>query len=141
MTEHPTGLDKHMQLHSEVDVNAGDGAAAGCNVVGGSDHKQLKKSRVVKVQGDGGVNKKMGKSDTKVTVDSDEGPIIAKSDDNASKKKKEDKTKNVTGDAQPSERPTFHMIEKLALKEIRFPKPYGTIEFVGCKFYTGQRVA
>ena len=55
----------------------------------------------------------MGKSDTKVTFESDEALIIVSSDidDNASRKKKEDKTKNVTGDVQPSERPTFHMIE------------------------------
>ena len=39
VTKHTTGLTKHVQLHFEVDVNAGDGAAVGCIVVGGSDHK------------------------------------------------------------------------------------------------------
>ena len=114
VTEYTTGLAKHVKSSCEVDVNAGYGDAVGCNVVGGSDREQLKKSTMVKDHGgDGGVNPNMVKSDTKVAVESDESPIVVSSDteDNASKKKKEDKTKKVTGDAKPSEKPIFHMIE------------------------------
>ena len=62
---------------------------------------------------DGGVNPEMGRSDTKVAVQSDESPIVVSSDseDNASKKKKEDKTRKVTGDTKQSEKPRFRMIE------------------------------
>ena len=44
---------------------------------------------------------------------SDESPIVVSSDseDNASKKKKEDETRKVTGDTKQSEKPRFRMIE------------------------------
>ena len=55
----------------------------------------------------------MGKSDTKVAVQSDESPIVVSSDseDNASKKKKEDQTRKVAGDMKQSEKPRFCMIK------------------------------
>ena len=113
-TEHTTGVGKHVKSSSQVDVNPGYGDDVGCNVIGGSDCEQLKKSTVVTDDGgDGGVNPKMVKSDTKVAVQLDESPIVVSSDseDNASKKKKEDKTRKVTGHAKQSEKPIFRMIE------------------------------
>ena len=105
----------------QVDVNPGYGDNVGCNVIGGSDREQLEKSNVVTDDREdggvnpeiGGVNPEMGRSDTKVAVQSDESPIVVSSDseDNASKKKKEDKTRKVTGDTKQSEKPKFRMIE------------------------------
>ena len=114
VTEHTTGVGKHVKSSSQVDVNPGYGDDVGCNVIGGSDREQLKKSTVVTDdRGDGGVNPKMVKSDTKVAVQSDESPILVSSDseDNGSKKKKEDKTRKVTGHAKQSEKLIFRMIE------------------------------
>ena len=121
VTEHTTGLGKHVKSSYQVDVNPGYGDNVGCNVIGGSDHEQLEKSNVViddREDGGvnpemGGVNPEMGRSDTKVAVQSDESPIVVSSDseDNASKKKKEDKTRKVTGDTKQSEKPRFRMIE------------------------------
>ena len=114
VTEHTTGVGKHIKSSSQVDVNPGYGDDVGCNVIGGSDREQLKKSTVVTDDGgDGGVNPKMVKSDTKVAVQSDESQIVVSSDseDNGSKKKKEDKTRKVTGHAKQSEKPIFPMIE------------------------------
>ena len=114
VTEHTTGVGKHVKSSSQVDVNPGYGDDVGCNVIGGSDHEQLKKSTVVTDDGgDGGVNLKVVESDTKVAVQSDESPIVVSSDseDNASKKKKKDKTRKVTGHAKQSEKPIFRMIE------------------------------
>ena len=90
VTEHTTGVGKHVKSSSQVDVNPGYGDDVGCNVIAGSDCEQLKKSTVVTDDGgDGGVNAKMVKSDTKVAVQSDEYPIVVSSDseDNGSKKK------------------------------------------------------
>ena len=114
VTEHTTGVGKHVKSSSQVDVNPGYGDDVGCNVIGGSDREQLKKSTVVTDdRGDGGVNAKMVKSDTKVAVQLDESPIVVSSDseDYGSKKKKEDKTRKVTGHAKQSEKPIFCMIE------------------------------
>ena len=140
VTEHTTGLGKHVKSSSQVDVNPGYGDDVGCNVIGGSDREQLKKSTVVTDDGgDGGVNLKMVKSDTKVAVQSDESPIVVSSDseDNASKKKKEDKMRKVTGHAKQREKPIFRMIEGNWLQS----RPYGSFVFIRCKFYTGHRVA
>ena len=97
------------------------GDNVGCNVIGGSDCEQLEKSNVVTDDREnggvnpemGGVNPEMERSDTKVAVQSDECPIVVSSDseDNASKKKKEDKTRKVTGDTKQSEKPRFCMIK------------------------------
>ena len=111
---HTTGVGKHVKSSSQVDFNPGYGDDVGFNVIGGSDHEQLKKSTVVTNDGgDAGVNPKMVKSDTKVAVQSDESPIVVSSDseDKASKKEKEDKTRKVTADTKQSEKPRFHMIE------------------------------
>ena len=114
VTEHTTGLGKRVKSSYQFDINPGYGVNVGCNVIGGSDREQLEKSNEVTDDGeDGGVNPEMGRSDTKVAVQSDESPIIVSSDseDNASKKKKEDKTRKVTGDTKQSEKPRFRMIE------------------------------
>ena len=121
VTEHTTGLGKCVKSSYQVDVNPGYGDNVGCNVIGGSDREQLEKSNVVTDDREdggvnpemGGVNPEMGRSDTKVAVQSDESPIVVSSDseDNASKKKKEDETRKVTGDTKQSEKPRFRMIE------------------------------
>ena len=111
---HTTGVGKHVKSSSQVDFNPGYGDDVGFNIIGGSDREQLKKSTVVtNDRGDAGVNRKMVKSDTKVAVQSDESPIVVSSDseDNASKKEKEDKTRKVTADTKQSEKPRFRMIE------------------------------
>ena len=111
---HTTEVGKHVKSSSQVDFNPGYGDDVGFNVIGGSDHEQLKKSTVVTDdRGDAGVNPKMVKSDTKVAVQSDESPIVVSSDseDNTSKKEKEDKTRKVTADTKQSEKPRFRMIE------------------------------
>ena len=121
VTEHTTGLGKRVKSSNQVDVKPRYGGNVGCNVIGGSDRKQLEKSNVVTDDREdggvnpemGGVNPEMGKSDTKVAVQSDEFPIVVSSDseDNASKKKKEDETRKVTGDTKQSEKPRFCMIK------------------------------
>ena len=111
---HTTGVGKHVKSSSQVDFNPGYGDDVGFNVIGGSDREQLKKSTVVKDDGgDAGVNPKKVTSDTKFAVQLDDSPIVVSSDseDNASKKEKEDKTRKVTADTKQSEKPRFPMIE------------------------------